>query len=69
MKSIIGTIIMFIAVYVIVTSNILSFFAQDSFTIFAISAVVIMLIVAIIVLGLPGKKRGGYHEEKDKHLD
>jgi len=68
MKSVIGTIIIFIGVYVIVTSDILSFFAQKSFTVFAIGSVVTMLIIAFIVLGLPKKTKGGHHEKDDKHL-
>ena len=69
MKSIIGTIIMFIAIYVVVTSNVLSFFAQKSFSIFAISSVVVMLIVAVIVLGIPGLKKGVKHDDENKHPD
>jgi len=69
MRSIIGTIIMFIAIYVIVTSNILSFFAQKSFTIFAISSVVVMLIVAVIVLGVPSRKKGEDHDDENKLPD
>jgi len=68
MKSIIGTIIMFIAIYVIVTSNVLSFFAQKSFTVFAIGSVVFMLVVALVVLGLP-KKKGGNHDDENKLPD
>lgn len=71
MKSVIGTIIVFILLYLFISNavigDVLNFFAQKSFSIFAVGSVVAMLIVSVIVLGFP-KKKGGHHE-KDKHLD
>ena len=70
MKSVIGTIIIFIGLYVIITNDVLSFFAQKSVTIFAISAIAVMLIVAVLVLGLPfSKKKGGHHDKDSEHLN
>lgn len=69
MRSIIGTIIMFIVVYAVVTSNILDFFAQKGFTIFAISSAVIMLIVAFVVLTVLGRKKGRLNNDENKHPD
>lgn len=70
MKSVIGTIIVFIGLYVVITSDILSFFASDSVFIFAIGAIAVMLIVAVLVLGLPfSKKKGGHHDEDSEHLN
>ena len=70
MRSIIGTIIMFVVIYVIVTSNVLDFFAQKSFSIFAESAAVFMLVLAFIVLAVLAKKKGGLHDkEENKHPD
>lgn len=70
MKSVIGTIIIFIGLYVVITNDILGFFAQKSVTVFAICAIAVMLIVAVLVLGLPfSKKKGGHHDEENEHLD
>lgn len=71
MKSVIGTIIMFLVLYVVISNDMLSFFAQDSVLIFAIGSIVVLLIVAVCVLGLPSLEslKGGYHEESDKHHD
>ena len=70
MKSVIGTIIMFIALYVVITNDVLSFFAQKSVTVFAVGAIAIMLIVAVLVLGLPfSKKKGGHHDKDNEHLN
>jgi len=72
MKSVMSTIIIFILLYLIITNavigDILGFFAQKSFFIFAVGSVITMFIVSLIVLGFPQKKKGGHHE-KDKHLD
>lgn len=70
MKSVMGTIIIFIGLSIIIYSGILGFLAQESVFIFAVSAIVVMLIIAVVVLGSPFKKRGDYHDDKkDKHLD
>ncbi|MBR1374329.1 hypothetical protein IJ556_07785 [bacterium] len=63
MKSVIGTIVIFIGIYVIVRNDILAFFAQDSFFIFALCSIVIMLIVAVTVLGLPKFGKRGEHDD------
>ena len=67
MKSVIGTIIIFIGLYFTISNaivgDVLDFFAQKSFFIFAVGAIITMLCVAVVVLGLPGKKKGGHHEK------
>ncbi len=68
MRSVIGTIIIFIGIYVVMANDILSFFAQKSTLIFAVCAVIFMLIIAMLVLGLPHKK-GGENHDKDNHLN
>lgn len=65
MKSVIGIIIVFIVLYIILTNGVFDFFAHDAVFIFAVSAVVAMLIISVIVLGIPTfKKRGKNHDEK-----
>lgn len=72
MKSVISTIIVFILLYLLITNavigDVFAFFAQKSFFIFAVGSVVTMLIISVIVLGIPKRKKGENHE-KDKHLD
>lgn len=64
MKSVAGMIIVFIGLYIIVYSDVFGFFAKSSMTIFAISSVVVMLILAVFLLGLPRiGKRGGDNDK------
>lgn len=66
MKSVIGTVVAFIGVYIIIENGILSFFAQKPVIIIALGLVFLMLIIAAAVLGIPHKKKGGGgHENTD----
>ncbi len=63
MKSVLGMIVVFIGLYIILSSDILSFFAQKWFMIFAVVAVIASLLAALFVFGLPFmKKKGENHE-------
>lgn len=66
MKSVIITIIMFAGLYVIISSDVLSFLGQKSVLYFSIGAVFCMLLTAVIVLGIPlKKKKGGKNDKTD----
>ena len=69
MRSVIGTIIIFIGIYVVVANDILSFFTRKSTLIFAVCAVIFMLIIAVLVLGFPRMKKGGENHDEDSHLN
>lgn len=64
MKSVAGMFIVFIGLYIIVYSDVFSFFAQSSVTIFAISSAIAMLILALFVLGLPRIRKRGDSNDK-----
>jgi len=64
MKSVIVTIIMFIAIYIMLVTGIFDFLAQKSVTMFALGAIAIMFIVAIIVLGFPLFKKKGKTDDE-----
>ena len=57
MKSVIGMFVIFMGLYIVLVNDMLSFFAQKSVFIFAVGAIITMLIVALIVLGLPVSKK------------
>ncbi len=59
MKSVLGMIVVFIGLYIIIYSDILSFFAQKWFLVFAGVCVIASLAAAAIMLGLPFKKKKG----------
>ncbi|MCM1323638.1 MAG: hypothetical protein NC218_05710 [Acetobacter sp.] len=59
MKSVFSMIVVFIGVYIVIYFDIFGFFAQKWFLIVAFSAAVTMLLVALVVLGSPFKKKGG----------
>ena len=63
MKSVIITIIMFAGLYVIISSDILGFLGQKNVLYFSIAAVFCMLLTALIVLGVPQKKKGGKNDK------
>lgn len=65
MKSVIITIIMFAGLYVIISSDVLSFLGQKNVLYFSIGAVLCMLLTAVIVLGIPHKGKGGKDDKKD----
>ncbi|MBO5440939.1 MAG: hypothetical protein J6J35_03995 [Alphaproteobacteria bacterium] len=65
MKSVIITIIMFAGLYVIINSDVLGFLGQKSVLYFSIGAALCMLLTAVIVLGIPHKKKGGQNDKKD----
>lgn len=65
MKSVIGTIVIFFGLYILISSGILSFIAQTGFLIFAITLVIIMLVIALVTLGIPSKRKRGHHDKKD----
>lgn len=64
MKSVISMIVVFIGLYIVIYNDIMSFFAQKWFLLFAGIFAITMLIIAIIVLGSPFKikKRGDHNE-------
>lgn len=64
MKSVVQTLFIFIGLYIIISSDILVFFAQKSVLIFAIASVFIMLILAFVLLNLRANKRGENDDEK-----
>lgn len=67
MKSVIGMFIIFIGLYIVIVNDMLSFFAQKSFFVFAVLAIVVMMVVALCVLGLPKiQPKGGYRDDEDK---
>ena len=66
MKSVFGTIMIFIGLYIIVYNDWLSFLAQENVLNFAIGLTVFMLIVAVIVLSYVAiKQKGGRHDKQD----
>jgi len=70
MKSVIGMFVIFMGLYIILVNDMLSFFAQKSVFIFAVGAIITMLIVALIVLGLPvSKKNPGGNDDEDTPKD
>ncbi|MBO5039002.1 MAG: hypothetical protein J6C85_06085 [Alphaproteobacteria bacterium] len=69
MKSVIITIIMFAGLYVIINSDVLSFLGQKNVLYFSIGAVVCMLLTAVIVLGIPLKKKKGGNNDKNDLQD
>lgn len=67
MKSVIGMFIVFIGLYIVIVNDMLSFFAQKSVFVFAVSAIIVMLIIAVYVLGLPKiQLKGGHQDDEDK---
>jgi len=66
MKSVIGMFIIFVGLYIVIVNDMLSFFAQKSFLIFAVLAICVMMVVALFVLGLPKKTKGGHQNDEDK---
>lgn len=68
MRSVFGTIIIFIALYIILYFDIFGFLAQSWVLYTAIGLVFVMLILALFILGLPGKKKGGHNDKKDTDL-
>ena len=64
MKSVAGMIIVFIGLYIILYGDVFSFFAQSSVTYFAVGAIIVMLLLALFVLGLPKINKGGDSDDK-----
>lgn len=64
MKSVFGTIVVFLGISVILYCNIFSLFAQSWMFTFSLVLAATMLLVAVFVLGLPSKKKG---ESDDKN--
>lgn len=69
MKSVLGMIMVFIGLYIVIYFDIFGFFAQKWFFIISICSVVIMLITALVVLGVPLKRKRGGQDDKDIRLD
>ena len=63
MKSVVQNILIFIGLYIILSSGIVNFFAQSVF-IFAVASVFVMLILAYVLLNLRKDKTGGNKDEK-----
>ena len=67
MKSVIGMFVIFFGIYIVIANDMLSFFAQKSVFIFAVFAIIVMMIVAVFVLGLPKIQiKGGNQNDEDK---
>lgn len=67
MKSVIGMFVIFFGIYIVIANDMLSFFAQKSVFMFAVFAIIVMLIVAVFVLGLPKIQiKGGNQNDEDK---
>ena len=64
MKSVVQNILIFIGLYIILSSGIVNFFAQKSVFIFAVASVFVMLILAYVLLNLRKDKIGGNKDEK-----
>ena len=70
MKSVIGMFVIFFGIYIVVANDMLSFFAQKSVFIFAVFAIIVMMIVAVFVLGLPKiQLKRGHQDDEDKPQD
>lgn len=59
MKSVASMIVVFIGLYIIIYSDVFSFFAQTSVTLLAIFSIIALLVLAVFVLGTPKIKKGG----------
>ena len=68
MKSIFGTIIIFIGLYIMLYFDIFGFFAQSWVLVSAVGLVLFMLILAVFVIGIPKKEKGGQNDKKDIDL-
>ena len=64
MKSVVHTIFIFGAMYIILSSGILEIFAHKSFLIFAVASVFVMLGVAFVLLNLQKNNKGEKNDEK-----
>lgn len=73
MKSVFGTIVAFIGVYIIVSSGILNFFARESVFYILLALAFLMLGLAAALLGTPFSKplikRRGDDNDKDTRPD
>ena len=74
MKSVISTIVIFIGLYIIVSSGIMNFLAQKYVFYIALGSVVVMLLLAAALLGTPFSKpliklkRRGDNDEKNNDI-
>lgn len=71
MKSVAGMIVVFIGLYLIAASDVLSFFAHKSLLYIAIGLCVIAILAAAAILGTPFSKplikRRGDDNDEDSH--
>lgn len=65
MKSILGTIIIFLGLYIILYFDIFGFFAQSWMFYIALGLVLFMLVLAFVVLRKPLKKKGGQNDKNN----
>lgn len=70
MKSVISTIVIFIGLYIIVSSGIIDLLAQKWLLYIAVGSVIIVLLAAVALIGTPFskplikfKRRGDDHDE------
>lgn len=69
MKSVVGTIIIFIGLYILMMTGVFNFLAQDFIFPVIMGVIIALLIVAVFVLGVPKKNKKGEHHDKDTNLD
>ena len=69
MKSVIGTIIIFIGLYILGMTGVFNFFAQDFILPILSGVIVALLIVAVLILGVPNRNKKGENHDKDANLD
>jgi amino acid transporter len=69
MKSVVGTIIIFIGLYILMMTGVFNFLAQDFIFPVIMGVIIALLIVAVFVLGVPKKIKKGEHHDKDTNLD
>ena len=69
MKSVIGTIIIFIGLYILVVSGVFSFLSQDFIFPIIVGVIALLLFITVYFLGVPYLAKKGEKHDKDTHLD
>lgn len=69
MKSVITTIIMFIGLYILITTGVFDLLSQDFVLPVVVGLIVAMFIVIVVALSVSNSKKRGVKDDKDKHLD
>ena len=69
MKSIIGTIIIFIGLYILVITGVFDFLSQDFIFPIILAVIAALLVAAVVILGVPSRTKKGENHDKDTNLD